>query len=265
MTDPVSHPFIEAFRVRPVGLTYVIFGINILLFLVMVKASLFPWQMTLQVGNDAATLINFGAKTNSLLIQQKQWFRFVTPIFLHIGLLHLATNSYALWMTGPMVEKFYGAGRFAVLYLLTGIGGVAGSWLTARSVNAAGAGASGALFGLFGVLLVVTYKYRHELPEPVQKALRKDLINVLIINFVFSMVNNSGWLSDGGGNAPLHQIDIGGHVGGLLVGALLAGIVPALPATQTRMPAREKWLVVICGMIVIVCFWRAYQLRPFHF
>jgi rhomboid protease GluP len=265
VTDPSHNPFVEALLARQPRLMYAILGVNILIFLVMIEASLVPLQTTLMVGSDTATLINFGAKTNYLLIQQHQWFRLVTPIFIHIGLLHLGLNSYALWMVGPMVEKFYGAGRFAVLYLLTGIGGVVGSWLSTSGLHNPSAGASGALFGLFGVLLVVSYKYRDELPEPFQQALRKDIFNVLLINFLFSLGNNAGWMSGGSGNAPLHRIDIGGHVGGLLTGAILAMILPALSAGQIKIPAREKWLLAGCVLIVSVCFWRAYQLRPFHF
>ncbi|MFN7929287.1 MAG: rhomboid family intramembrane serine protease [Blastocatellia bacterium] len=265
MNDSHSPHFIEAFLARQTQLTYAILGVNVLLFVLMLGASYASLSTSLMVGSDTATLINFGAKTNNLLIQQHQWFRFVTPIFLHIGLLHLGLNGYALWMVGPMVEKFYGAGRFAVLYLLTGIGGVIGSWLSTRSPHTPSAGASGALFGLFGVLLVVSYKYRDLLPEPFRKALRRDIFNVLVINFVFSLGNNSGWLSGGGGNGPMHMIDIGGHVGGLVTGAILAALLPALPPSQINLSTREKWLVAICVLIVGVCFGLAYLLRPFHF
>src|SRR5687767_15948295 len=100
---------------------------------------------------DSQTLIAFGAKTNALL-QSGEWFRLITPIFIHAGLLHLLLNSYALWMVGVQVEKLYGSARFLLIYLLSGIGGVAGSYFgqafMSRQGDAPSVGASGAIFGL---------------------------------------------------------------------------------------------------------------------
>ena len=66
-------------------------------------------------------------KANQLIDNGEIW-RFITPIFIHIGLLHLAFNSYALWIVGPQVEKLYGGPRFLTLYILTGVAGVAASY-----------------------------------------------------------------------------------------------------------------------------------------
>ena len=105
---------------------------------------------------------------DNALIASGQWWRFVTPVFIHIGLLHLAFNSYALWIVGPQVEKLYGPARFVILYVLTGIAGVYGSYFTIP--NAISAGASGAIFGLFGVLLVFGIRYRHSIPPEFKRA-----------------------------------------------------------------------------------------------
>ena len=100
----VHWKFAEAFHARRVWLTYVIFGFNILLFALMVLVSTKP-AMMLSSGNDSPVLLNFGAKINALILQQTEWFRFVTPIFLHIGILHLAINSYTLWNVGPTIAR----------------------------------------------------------------------------------------------------------------------------------------------------------------
>ena len=71
---------------------------------------------------DGRTLVRFGAKYGPL-ISEGQWWRFVTPIFLHGGLLHIAMNSWVLMDLGPAVEALYGRQKFLVLNVLTGIGG----------------------------------------------------------------------------------------------------------------------------------------------
>ncbi|MBS1812044.1 MAG: rhomboid family intramembrane serine protease [Acidobacteria bacterium] len=258
-----NEKFTDRFFARQPWLAYSILGLNVIVFLVMLKASLLPIRLTLIAGNDHATLINFGAKSNFWLLQQRQWFRLVTPIFIHIGLLHLASNSYALWIVGPIVERLYGSGRFALLYLLTGIAGVAGSVLTRGDVQSPVAGASGALFGLFGALLMVSFKYRHELPTTFRQAFRKGILLVVGFNFLFGLLNNTGWLFGNRFRAVIPFIDLWGHASGLLTGAILAMILPYLPPEKNSHSWLDKLILVICLFIVSYCFLRAYQLRPY--
>ncbi|HEX4948188.1 MAG TPA: rhomboid family intramembrane serine protease [Blastocatellia bacterium] len=258
---PLHEQFTAAFYERRAWLTFIILGINVLVFVLLLKTSFLPLRWMLISGNDHATLINFGAKTNLWLLQQRQWFRLVTPIFLHIGLLHLITNSYALWMIGPVVERLYGAARFAVLYLLTGMAGVAGSLFSVRLNHTPTAGSSGALFGLFGVLLVVGYKYRRELPDAFRRAFGKGVLTVVVLNLAFGILYNFGksWSQ----RLPLHFIDNWAHVAGLLTGAILAMILPYAAPAKNRPSAGEKIVLGLCALLVSYCFWRAYQLRPF--
>src|SRR5262249_20314828 len=108
-----SH-FIKEFFARPAPFTYIIFGINLLVFFLMIFC-----------GGTASieTLRAFGAKENTLILKGEYW-RFVTPIFIHIGLIHIGFNSYALVALGPAVEKLYGSARFVVIYMFAGIMGV---------------------------------------------------------------------------------------------------------------------------------------------
>lgn len=188
--------------------TYVFFGFNILIFLVM----------TLAGGTtDPAILLAFGAKAN-VLIDNGEYWRFVTPVFIHIGVLHLFFNSYALWSVGPQVERLYGGARFAIIYLVTGIGGVAGSyWYRPAGLSA---GASGAIFGLFGALLVFGLKHRNNTPPSFARAVVTGVLPVIVINlfigFTIPMIDNSA------------------HIAGLLSGMALAAVIPfARPRTQT--------------------------------
>ena len=192
---------------RPI-FTYVFFGFNILIFVLMTFAG---------GTTNTATLLAFGAKANSL-IDQGQYWRFLTPVFIHIGLLHLFFNSYALWIVGPQVEKLYGSAKFVLLFIATGAAGVAGSyWYRPEGLSA---GASGAIFGLFGVLLVFGLRYRHNVPPFFRRAVGTGVLPVIAINlfigFTVKMIDNSA------------------HIAGLLAGMALAAVVPfERPRTQT--------------------------------
>jgi rhomboid protease GluP len=201
--------FLQAFWARRSVIAYSVFALNIIIF----------GLMTLAGGSENfPTLIAFGAKSNALIDNGEIW-RFVTPIFLHIGLLHLFFNSYALWVIGPQVEKLYGGPRFLLLYLLTGIGGVAASYWYHPPIPSAGA--SGSIFGLFGVLLVFSIKYRRVVPAFFSRALGKGILLTVGINLVIGYM--------------IPQIDNAAHLGGLLSGCLLGAIVPfARPGEPER-------------------------------
>src|SRR5258708_992708 len=132
---PEDHlEFLHAVWNRRPTFTYVFFGFNIVVFLMMALAG---------GSTNEPTLMAFGVKSNPEIVHG-QWWRFVTPIFIHIGLLHLLFNSYALWIVGPQVEKLYGGARFVIVYVLTGVAGVYGSY--AYHPNTISARASGAIF-----------------------------------------------------------------------------------------------------------------------
>jgi membrane associated rhomboid family serine protease len=171
-------------------------------------------------------LIAFGAKLNSLISAGHQYWRFVTPIFIHVNLVHLLVNMYSLWAIGPNVEKLYGSAKFVFFWVLTGVAGVLASYLTVRpdwhvgsvggfifrATDVPSAGASGALFGLVGVLFVFGIKYRHELPEGFKRAFGTGLLPVIMFNLFIGYVGRG-------------FIDNAAHLGGFLAGALLALLV----------------------------------------
>jgi rhomboid protease GluP len=195
-----DYEFLQALWNRRVRITYIFFAINILIFILMEFAG---------GTTNEATLLAFGVKSNPEINHGEIW-RLVTPIFIHIGLLHLFFNSYALWVVGPQVEKLYGGARFLILYVMTGVAGVLGSyWRHPESVSA---GASGAIFGLFGALLVFGFKYRNSIPPFFQKAVGRGVLPVILINLVIGF--------------SIPGIDNSAHIGGLLAGAALAAIIP---------------------------------------
>ncbi|MDQ3880848.1 MAG: rhomboid family intramembrane serine protease, partial [Chloroflexota bacterium] len=132
-----------------------------------------------------------------------------TSAFLHLTLLHLAFNMYALYLFGPLVERMYGHLEFAILYLLCAAGGSVLTILLQPEPGAAGA--SGAIFGLFGLVFVVARRHRI-IATGRARALIGQAGGLLLINLVFTFV------------AP--GISWTGHVGGLLVGGLLGFLLP---------------------------------------
>lgn len=152
---------------------------------------------------NVENLIQSGAKYNPAIIDG-EWWRIISSMFLHIGFLHLLMNMIALYYLGTAVERIYGSIRFFIIYFLAGIGGGLTSF--AFNVHVA-AGASGALFGLFGALLFFGVMYKRLFLQ----TMGKDIIVILIINLAFGFM--------------VPQIDMGAHIGGLISGFIAASIL----------------------------------------
>jgi len=174
--------------------TYLFIIIQVMMFMIL------EWQGG---STDARVLIEFGAKFNPL-IEQGEWWRFITPVFLHVGFLHLLMNTFALYYLGTMVEKIYGSFRFLIIYLFAGFFGTLASFLFTPSVSA---GASGAIFGLFGALLYFGTVYKHLF----LRTIGMNIISLIFINLCFGFI--------------VPGIDNAGHIGGLFGGFLSANMI----------------------------------------
>jgi membrane associated rhomboid family serine protease len=248
--DPDTLRFLRAVISRPATFTFVFLIANVFLYLLM-------W---LSGGAENQVLRAYGAKLNDL-INQGQWWRFVTPIFLHVhlpglGPMHLVANMYGLFMLGPYVEKLYGSAKFVVFWVVTGVAGVVASYLTVRPELAQGAlgrflfkpfdtpsaGASGALFGLIGVLFVFGLKYRSELPEGMKRAFGTGMLPTILINLFIGYVGRG-------------FIDNAAHLGGLVSGMALA-LVVGYKRPGGRGPVAVTWhaLQFACLALVVVSF-----------
>ena len=251
VADRETLRFARAVLDRPYKFTVILLMANFFVFLLMWQSSGMTstalWEFREPV------LIAYGAKLNRLINEQHQWWRFVTPMFVHINLLHLLVNMYSLWVVGPYVEKLYGSAKFVVFWVVTGIAGVVASYLTVLGPGAQlgsvgrflfktndfpSAGASGALFGLVGVLFVFGIKFRHELPEGFKRAFGTGMLPIIVINLFI------GYLGRG-------LIDNAAHLGGLVTGAALALVV------EYRRPGERPsvavvWQILRVGALALV-------------
>ncbi|ESU30671.1 hypothetical protein G3A_21335 [Bacillus sp. 17376] len=173
--------------------TYLFIAVQVLMFLVLEAAG---------GSTDTSTLIKFGAKFNPLILEG-EWWRFFTPIIIHIGMLHLFMNTLALYYLGTMVERLYGNLRFLFIYIFSGFAGVLASFIFSPNLSA---GASGAIFGCFGALLY----FGVAKPRLFWRTLGLNILIVLGINLAFGFT--------------IPGIDNAGHIGGLAGGFASAGI-----------------------------------------
>jgi len=246
--------FARAVLGRPYIFTITFLIANFFVFLLMWHSS--GMSFGALGGFSGEVLVAYGAKLNYRINQQHEWWRFVTPMFVHVNLLHIVVNMYSLWMVGPYVEKLYGSARFVFFWVLTGIAGVLASYLTVvrpgspwshfpfifKTADRPSAGASGAIFGLVGVLFVFGIKFRKELPEGFKRAFGTGLLPVIVINLFI------GYLGSG-------VIDNAAHLGGLVSGAALALLVSyRRPGERSGMALTWQALQVLALTLVAVSF-----------
>lgn len=155
-----------------------------------------------------------------------EWWRIITSAFFHLGLLHIGMNMYVLYLYGPVVERMYGSVEFAAIYLLSAAGGSVLTILVDR--QQAAVGASGAIFGLIGLLFVVGRRH-HALLGPQARRVLAGMGGYIAFLLLFTfLVPGISWT---------------GHVGGLAVGVVLGFILPptgvATLAGMWRAPGGE--------------------------
>ncbi len=194
-------------KLSPPTLTRTLIVINALVFVAMVVYG-FVQYGTLRGTEDMNVLIFFGAKVNEYIAQGQVW-RLFTAMFIHIGVIHLLVNLYALYALGPLVEGYFGHLRFLAIYLLGGLFGSLGSYTFSNAVSA---GASGAIFALAGAITIFFLKYRENFGSR-GRSILQNMFFIIGLNLVFGMT--------------MPGIDNWGHIGGLIGGAVVAfGLLP---------------------------------------
>lgn len=197
-------------------ITYSIMAINIILFILMYV-----------MGNgseDINTLMRFGA-LNKGYVLAGEYFRIITSGFLHIGLVHIIMNMYALYVLGPQVESYLGKIKFILIYFISMILGNLLS-MVLNDISIVSAGASGAIFGLLGALLYFGYHYRVYLGN----ALQSQIIPIILLNLAI------GFMAEG--------IDLAAHVGGLIGGVLSTWALGVSDKSSTS-EKTNGWIMLI--------------------
>jgi membrane associated rhomboid family serine protease len=165
-----------------------------------------------------------------------QFYRLVTAAFLHYGPTHLLLNMWALYVVGPPLEMWLGRLRFGALYALSGLGGSVLVYLLAP-LNTATAGASGAVFGLFGATFVVARRLNLDF---------RWVVAVILINLAFTFVAPA---------VSSQQISWQGHVGGLVTGGLVAGAYVYAPREHRNLIQATVTLAVLLVFAALI-WWR---------
>ncbi len=204
--------------------TYALMVINVAAFVAQMSSGALEKQLTLW----------------SPAVADGQLYRLVTSAFLHYGATHLLLNMWALYVVGPPLEMWLGRLRFGALYALSGLGGSVLVYLLSP-LNTATAGASGAIFGLFGATFVVGKRLALDV---------RWVVAVIVINLVFTFVVPA---------VSSQLISWQGHVGGLVTGGLVAAAY-VYPPREHRNAVQVAATVILLIVLVSLIWWRTASL-----
>jgi len=211
--------------------TCTIIFVNVAVFVAMVACGM-PI-----VESDGQMMLDWGANFGPLTMNG-QWWRLVTSMFLHFGIVHLALNMWILWGLAQMTERLVGSTGFAIVYMASGIAGSIAS--LAWHPAALSAGASGAVFGTAGALLGFVVLRRDTFPDGVRNQMLKSMATFVILNLVVGM--------------SIPQIDMAAHAGGFAAG-VLCGLILSQPLSAEIIARRRfKNLIVIMAAAIILPF-----------
>lgn len=246
--------------------TYLLITLNVLIFLWMKHAGV---SATSPTPDD---LLRFGAGSTPREILNHEWYRLVTAMFVHVGVLHLAGNMWCLWNLGLLGEPLLGAyGLFAV-YILTGAAGNLAStgWDVLLTVYypiplemfGVVAGASGAVFGIAGLLIVLLSNRRLKAPWSELKELRRAVIVFALLNIVIgaiTMLPLGQLFPQINKFIPLDsvRIDNSAHLGGFGFGLLLGpGLIPRMTSGRVLYLARQRVVFASAAFaLVLAGYW----------
>ena len=214
--------------------TQLIFGANIAVFL----------GMTLAIGASMLSnppgqqLVHWGANFGPYTVSG-QWWRLLTCLFLHGGLLHIAFNMWCLWDLGRLCESLYGHWTFTCVYLLSGFSASLASIVWNPSVLSVGA--SGAIFGLAGALIASFYLGEFSLPRAAISGTLRSVVVFVGYNLVFGAV--------------IARTDNAAHIGGLIMGLLLGALIARVAPVHDDVVRRIAVLLVGAAIVAGGVMW----------
>lgn len=199
--------------------TYLLLGVMVIVFALM---------SVMGGTENPMTLVQFGAKYNPL-IRAGQYWRLITPMFIHIGFTHILMNGITLYFIGQYVEELFGHWRFAIIFFVSGILGNLGSFAFTAGLSA---GASTAILGLFGAFMMLGESFSK---NPVIVSMAKTFMLFIVLNIVTDIF--------------VSGVDIAGHLAGL-AGGFLVAYVTGVAFSKTSQVKRIISLI----MLVVIAF-----------
>ena len=219
---------------QPVVVTWWLLAANLLIWL---GGVVYGWRHLVETLGITSAQFNYeqltlytGMKVNRLM-EAGQWWRLFSSQFVHLDIMHMAFNGYGLYVLGPILERFYGRKRFFVLYIFSGT--LAG--LSSFLINdLPSGGASGAIYGLVGGLLLFGWKYRDSLPERLSRAFTVGLLPWVVFSLGIGFMESI-------------PMDNAAHLGGLASGALIALLLHS--RLNGSAPQRREYVVWACALL----------------
>jgi rhomboid protease GluP len=207
--EPLARQSLAPRSPNPYTITIALIAINVLVFLAMVASGV---SFTHPTTRD---VLLWGGDFAPLTLRAHQYWRLLTSCFLHFGIVHIGMNMYVLYLIGPFIETVFGRLRYLLIYFIAGLAGS----IVSVSVHplAVGAGASGAIFGLYGAVFGFLLIKRRTLNPAAMKSISKSAGIFILYNVLYGSVSGT--------------TDLSAHLGGLLAG-FLAGmlLVPPQPS-----------------------------------
>ncbi len=226
LPDDAVQPVIRQPWVRhgesTITLTHIIFGINVAVFLGMALGSGSIMDF------PGGELVRWGANYGPFTLSG-EWWRLLTNVFVHGGLIHIAFNMWCLWDLGALCESLYGPWTFAAIYLFCGLGGSLAS--VAWHPGGVSVGASGAIFGLAGALLAALKLGEFSVPRSALSGVMRSLGAFVVYNLIFGFI--------------LPGVDNSAHIGGLISGVIVGAIIAVFAPQQDHASRR---LAVFAGL-----------------
>lgn len=240
--------------------TYALIGINCAVFVSMFLSGSNPFNPS------GDSLLRWGADNAGAILYFGQWWRVVAAMFVHGGFLHLALNMWCLWNLGMLAEPLMGSVGVLAAYVLTGAAGnllsTLVNWFWYRGWDSpftlfgpVGVGASGAVFGLAGALIILLKSSRLPVPPDELKKLRKSVIYFAAINLVIGFSISAGTTALGAGIGVDNMAHVGGFASGLL---FAAPMVPRIGSQRRSFNLRLRGaIMMVAGVLVLFGFYLA--------
>jgi rhomboid protease GluP len=242
--DDAPQTVMPAPWVRPqvsLGVTQIILGINVAVFLGMALSGSTIMEFPISES------IHWGANVGALTFSG-EWWRLLTCVFVHGGIIHIAFNMWCLWNLGALCESLYGRWTYVAVYLICGVG----ASLTSAAWNPyrVSVGASGAIFGLAGALLAAFKLGEFSVPRAALSGTLRSLGAFVVYNLLFGL---------------LPGIDNTAHIGGLITGLIVGALIALIAPLQQQAPRRVAVLLAVtlalAGIAVGSAHYRGFPLR----